>query len=197
MGLTGPYKKQFASLHKRGDQFPGVHQEERTKIRKGVIVKEKVWFDDKGNELEKLTDDPVTFQVITKQTKPAPVIKGYPDLVPDYQTIPIEIQFIPKKSSELMVRHQTANRTDWEIDENLGAALLMVGSATLLCMLWFFAGYFLGRKVKENIMATAKTTDLTTTSHPYDEQPKSTLTGNESLPVVETPLSQPVGVVVA
>lgn len=120
-----------------------VRQEERVKIRKGWIVREKVWLDVFGNELDKLQDDPLTFHVrpppeVVAQRK-APVIHGYPEPPPP-ETHAIELQFIPKKTTD----HWDDTR---EAEEFWVALLLVVAAAVLLCMLWFLLGYWTGRRV--------------------------------------------------
>ena len=138
----------FSLSHMRRSNL--VHQEERVKIRQGLIVREKVWMDARGNELDKISDDPPTFQVKPPPQSPthvpAPIIHGYPEPPPDpyQQTIPIELQFIPQRKTKGAPGSgswgDTPEAEDWWV------GVVVASLAGLMFALWFLLGYWTGRR---------------------------------------------------
>lgn len=134
MGRVTPPRKIFGMHRPHPEAWHRVHQEERVKIRQGEICRERVWLDEFGNELDQVDDH--TFRVrppapAAKQP-PQPVIHGYPEV----PLADIELQF---------VAHPRA-AAPHAADLDLALALLLVGTLTLLVLLWFLAGYLLGRR---------------------------------------------------
>jgi len=56
---------------------PGVYQYEKTTIKKGLIVREFIWKDTNGNELEKVSDRPAKFIVKKSQNKIESQLQNY------------------------------------------------------------------------------------------------------------------------
>lgn len=116
-----------------------VRREERIKIRKGEIVKEQVWLDTHGNELEMIRGG--EFQVRTEKNvaRKGPIIRGYPDPPVNTQTIPIELQFYPKKQNQFSEPYYYQP-----------SVILVTCMAFLF---WFLAGYALGRRTMLKLSA--------------------------------------------
>ena len=124
------------------DRTTRVFREERTRIRKGEIVKEWVWLDTFGNELEKVSDQPPTFNILSRKGDASPVIHGYDSMLPQVQSIPIELQFIPKKPTAV---------TQTSAEEDLWSALLMLASLLLVMASAFLLGYTVGRRQRKEM----------------------------------------------
>lgn len=115
---------------------PKIRQEQKTRIRKGEVVRETVWLDAQGNELEKISDH--EFQVKSTRggpTKKPTVIRGYPN---------VELQFLSKRfmsSSAPMLYHQPQEYEKYENDFGLAIVIVCMGF-----LFWFLAGYLVGRR---------------------------------------------------
>lgn len=123
-----------------------------------------------GNELEKVKDEPLTFNVVqtsatdrsAKGVGKGPIINGYPasfDPVygmtpPQVQTIPIEFQFTPKKSTDL-----SGVLTP---EEELWSALLALSSLLLVMAGAFLLGYTVGSRRRLTTTAPGTTAQTPT-----------------------------------
>ena len=173
MGRVTPPRKIFGMHRLQADRAHRVHQEERVKIRQGLICRERVWLDEFGNELDKVDDH--TFQVrplsATLPPAPAPVIHGYPepaaaDANAVWSTVPVELQLVAKAPA-------TKAGPGSRDEADLALALLLVGTLTLLVLLWFMAGYLLGRRLALLRSAPAQQPALPTPAVPVRDVEKA------------------------
>ena len=126
------------------DDPPDIFREEKTTIKNGVIMREHVWKDTDGNELERVSDNPPRFSV-KKSAHP-------------HQFMPIEIQFLPKRGNSLMNGLQQTYSPKVSQDSSNDDVIMFVCFA-LIAILLFFLGYVIGnwwkKEAKEGIVEKA------------------------------------------
>jgi len=113
---------------------PDVYEQEKTTIRNGCIVRETVWKDTMGNELEKVSSYPTRF-VIKKPYYQNTLIGGGGALFPDPATKTFEIQFTPKG-----LLGENTGEEAYDSQEALTEVVLLT-CFLILMFLSFFLGY--------------------------------------------------------
>lgn len=115
--------------------LPGVYQHEKTTIKQGFIVRELVWKDTMGNELEKISDRPPKF--VVKKSYNGGIENTAESRLRDYFADKgFEIQF--RKNNNINLSEENASEA--EIEEILHF-VIFVSSLILLFLSSFYLGY--------------------------------------------------------